>query len=63
MRARSALARLHALWTLEGLDRLEVPPVLVQALADPDAGVRENAIVLAEALAVAAAMSPERCSA
>ncbi len=43
----SALARLHALWTLDGLGRLEMPRVL-QALADPDAGVRENAIVLAE---------------
>ena len=43
----SALARLHALWTLEGLDRLDVPQVL-QALKDPDPGVRENAIVLSE---------------
>lgn len=43
----SALARLHALWTLEGLDRLEVAHVL-PALADPDPGIRENAIVLAE---------------
>lgn len=43
----SAIARLHALWTLEGLGRLEAPRVL-QALGDPDPGVRENAIVLAE---------------
>lgn len=43
----SATARLHALWTLEGLDRLEPAPVL-EALRDPDPGVRENAIVLAE---------------
>jgi putative membrane-bound dehydrogenase-like protein len=43
----SALARLHALWTLEGLGRLEAAHVL-QALADPDPGIRENAIVLAE---------------
>ena len=41
------LARLHALWTLEGLGRLDAAQVL-QALADRDPGVRENAIVLAE---------------
>jgi putative membrane-bound dehydrogenase-like protein len=46
-RRPSAVARLHALWTLEGLDRLETPQV-IQALTDPDAGVRENAIVLSE---------------
>ena len=43
----SALGRLHALWTLEGLERLQ-PPRVLQALRDPDPGVRENAIVLAE---------------
>jgi putative membrane-bound dehydrogenase-like protein len=43
----SALARLHALWALEGLGRLEQTTVL-QALKDPEPGVRENAIVLAE---------------
>jgi putative membrane-bound dehydrogenase-like protein len=43
----SALARLHALWALEGLDRLE-PAHVLPALQDPDPGVRENAIVLAE---------------
>ncbi len=43
----SALARLHALWTLEGLDRLQ-PAHVLQALGDADPGVRENAIVLAE---------------
>ena len=43
----SAIARLHALWTLEGLDRLEIPQVL-QALKDADPGVRENAVVLSE---------------
>ncbi len=46
-RRPSPLARLHALWTLEGLERLAEPQVL-QALRDPDAGVRENAIVLSE---------------
>lgn len=43
----SALARLHALWTLEGLGRLESTHVLA-ALKDEDAGIRENGIVLAE---------------
>jgi putative membrane-bound dehydrogenase-like protein len=41
------LARLHALWTLEGLGRLD-PRHVLPALADPDPGIRENAIVLAE---------------
>lgn len=43
----SAPGRLHALWTLEGLDGLP-PELLRQALHDPDGGVRENAIRLAE---------------
>jgi hypothetical protein len=43
----SALGRLHALWTLEGIGELK-PPVIEQALKDPVAGVRENAIKLAE---------------
>jgi putative heme-binding domain-containing protein len=43
----SPLARLHALWTLEGLGRLD-PAIVLEALSDPDAGVRENAIRLAE---------------
>jgi putative heme-binding domain-containing protein len=43
----SAVARLHALWTLEGLGQLD-PRLLKQALDDPEAGVRENAILLAE---------------
>jgi putative membrane-bound dehydrogenase-like protein len=43
----SPLGRLHALWTLEGLGRLDA--ALVRgALRDAEAGVRENAIVLAE---------------
>ena len=40
--------RLHALWTLEGLHKLETR-LLTKALEDPEAGVRENAILLAEA--------------
>ena len=41
------LGRLHALWTLEGLNVLDTD-VLVRALGDTDAGVRENALQLAE---------------
>jgi putative membrane-bound dehydrogenase-like protein len=43
----SALGRLHALWTLEGLNHLE-PALIEIGLSDPQAGVRENAIRLAE---------------
>jgi putative membrane-bound dehydrogenase-like protein len=43
----SSLARLHALWTLEGLGRLDTE-LIEQALGDREAGVRENAIRLAE---------------
>lgn len=43
----SALGRLHALWTLEGIGEL-TREVIQQALKDPVAGVRENAIKLAE---------------
>ncbi|MBL8216160.1 MAG: HEAT repeat domain-containing protein, partial [Bryobacterales bacterium] len=44
---KSPLGRLHALWTLEGLNKLE-SDTLLAALADPEPGVRENAIILAE---------------
>ncbi len=40
--------RLHALWTLEGLDALNVG-LVVAALSDPHAAVRENALRMAEA--------------
>jgi len=43
----SALGRLHTLWTLEGLNQLE-PALIESALSDSEAGVRENAIRLAE---------------
>ena len=43
----SAMGRLHALWTLQGLDLLNVE-LITQALKDPVAGIRENAIKLAE---------------
>jgi putative membrane-bound dehydrogenase-like protein len=45
--SQSAVARLHALWTLDGLQKLETP-LIDKALADPEPGVRENAILLAE---------------
>lgn len=43
----SPLGRLHALWTLEGLKQL-TPELIEKGLKDPVAGVRENAIKLAE---------------
>ena len=43
------LARLHALWTLQGLRALDEAMVL-RALADPHPGLRENALLLAESL-------------
>ena len=43
----SALGRLHALWTLDGLGKL-TPALIEAALRDDEAGVRENAIVVAE---------------
>jgi putative heme-binding domain-containing protein len=43
----SAVGRLHALWTLEGVGKLD-PALVAQALGDREPGVRENAIVLAE---------------
>ena len=41
------LARLHALWTLEGLDVL-APEMVLTALSDAHPGVRENAVILSE---------------
>jgi len=43
----SALARLHALWTLEGFGALEESEILA-ALKDPEAGVREHGLKLSE---------------
>jgi putative membrane-bound dehydrogenase-like protein len=43
----SPAGRLHALWTLEGLGALD-DEVIVRALGDAEAGVRENAVRLAE---------------
>ena len=41
------LARLHALWTLEGLSALD-PQMVMSALKDPHAGIREHALRMAE---------------
>jgi putative heme-binding domain-containing protein len=41
------LGRLHALWTLEGLGRLD-SATIDKALADPEPGLRKNALILAE---------------
>lgn len=43
----SAMGRLHALWTLEGMGTL-TPELIEHALKDTVAGIRENAIRLAE---------------
>ena len=43
----SHMGRLHALWTLQGLNQLNAE-IIVQALKDPVVGIRENAIKLAE---------------
>lgn len=44
---KSPLGRVHALWTLDGLGKLD-SSLVAKALDDPVAGVRENAIRLAE---------------
>lgn len=45
--SKQPLARLHALWLLEALQAL-TPDLLLEALADPHAGVREHAVRLSE---------------
>jgi len=45
--SQSPLARLHALWTLDGLDALSAK-LLMQALNDAHEGVREHAVRLSE---------------
>lgn len=44
---QSPMGRLHALWTLEGLGELRFEHIQ-QALKDEEAGIRENAVKLAE---------------
>ena len=46
-RGASAVGRLHALWTLEGIGRLEAG-LIRDAIQDAEPAVRENAIILAE---------------
>ncbi len=46
-RTASPQGRVHALWTLEGLGKLD-STLIEAALGDAEPGVRENAIVLAE---------------
>ena len=43
----SAMGRLHALWTLEGMEALS-PDLIETALQDSVAGIRENAVKLAD---------------
>lgn len=45
--AEGQVGRIHALWTLEGLQKTDMP-LLQEALKDPEAGIRENAIQLIE---------------
>lgn len=56
-----SLHRLHAAWTLQGLGLLPAhPEVVLSLLEDPAAGVRENAILLAEGFLTAAHPESER---
>jgi putative membrane-bound dehydrogenase-like protein len=55
---RRDVARIHALWTLDGVGALQTADV-VRALSDPQAAVRENGVRLAEArIATDAALLP-----
>ena len=45
--SENPLARLHSMWTLEGLDELTIP-LLLQGLRDSSGNIRENAIKIAE---------------
>ena len=45
--SKASLGRLHALWTLEGMNKL-TSDLITQAIKDPLPGIRENAIKLAE---------------
>ncbi len=47
--SETPLGRLHALWTLHGMSSLEAD-ILLNGLQDPEAGVRENTIRIAEGL-------------
>ncbi|MFD2202003.1 PVC-type heme-binding CxxCH protein [Shivajiella indica] len=43
----SPIGRVHALWTLEGMGKTNLD-LVVKALSDPEPGVRENAVKIAE---------------
>ena len=45
--SKSPLGRLHALWTLDGLGKLDAG-LVEKAFGDSEPGVRENAIILSE---------------
>jgi len=47
--SKQPLARLHALYTLQGLDAL-TPAVLKSTVTDPSPGIRKHAVVLSETL-------------
>jgi glucose/arabinose dehydrogenase/mono/diheme cytochrome c family protein len=47
IKTSTPLARLHAIWTLEGLDALE-KAIVLKALKDPDAQIRKAAVILCE---------------
>lgn len=48
-KTQSTVSRLHALWTLQGMNALD-PHMLLTLLQDPDAQIRRNAIWLSEDL-------------
>lgn len=45
--AETPQGRLHALWTLAGFNKVQ-PEILITALQDQEAGVRENAVLISE---------------
>ncbi|RPH50071.1 MAG: dehydrogenase, partial [Planctomycetota bacterium] len=58
----SPLARLHALWTLEGLGGLDEAQI-VAAIGDRDAGIREHGLKLAEPRLASSAVLNDRVAA
>ncbi len=49
LQGKSPLGRLHALWTLEGLGKLD-EEIIAEALADKDAAVRASAVFMSKRL-------------
>jgi len=56
---REPVGRLHALWTLQGLNALDAK-LVTTALSDSEAGVRDNALLLAESFLPKSTMLSER---